>query len=488
MALTTVSDEALRRGARPRDLHRPVYHFLPAANWLNDPNGLIQWQGQYHLFYQYNPHGPFHGTIHWGHAVSEDLVHWTDWPVALAPSPDGPDADGCWSGCAVDNDGVPTLIYTGSRAGRGSPCVATSGDGLRTWQKYAGNPVIAGPPPGLAMVGFRDHAVWQEGATWYQVIGAGIAGRGGAALLYRSPDLLHWEYLGPLCTAAQLPAAALWTGSMWECPSFFALAGRHVLVLSVWHEERLHYSAALLGRYAAHTFVPETAQKLDYGDRYYYAPQTMLDDQGRRLIWAWIPEGRPEHAQRTAGWAGVMSLPRILALGQDDTLRVDFAPELAGLRGEHLNLKNVDLTPGMPDPLQDVDVYGAALEILLELEPAQTGQCVLEVLRSPDGTEVTRIIVDWERAQIEIDRRQASLEPQVETTGHRADIGVLTEDVFRLHLFVDHSVLELIANGRTAMTTRVYPTRSDSSGVALFATGDRTRVRTLDLWRLASIW
>jgi len=96
-----------------QDPHRPAFHFLPEKHWMNDPNGLIQWKGQYHMFYQYNPHGAFHGTIHWGHAISRDLVHWEHLPIALAPTPDGVDKDGCWSGCAVNNNGAPTLLYTG---------------------------------------------------------------------------------------------------------------------------------------------------------------------------------------------------------------------------------------------------------------------------------------------------------------------------------------------------------------------------------------
>src|SRR3954469_13247271 len=129
------------------DPHRPVYHFLPEANWLNDPNGVIQWKGLYHLFYQYNPNGPFWGTIHWGHAVGEDLVNWQHLPIALEPSPDGPDRDGCFSGCAVNNNGVATLIYTGLNGQDELPCVATStGELLITWEKYAGNPVIPSPP------------------------------------------------------------------------------------------------------------------------------------------------------------------------------------------------------------------------------------------------------------------------------------------------------------------------------------------------------
>ena len=127
------------------DPHRPRFHFLPAKNWMNDPNGLIQWQGQYHLFYQYNPNGAVHGTIHWGHAVSSDLIRWTDLPIALTPTPGGPDAAGCWSGCAVDNHGIPTLIYTGIRPQ--AQCIATSLDGLITWEKFSGNPVLKSPPP-----------------------------------------------------------------------------------------------------------------------------------------------------------------------------------------------------------------------------------------------------------------------------------------------------------------------------------------------------
>src|SRR5438270_8146407 len=125
------------------DHQRPKYHFLPAAHWMNDPNGPIFWKGKYHMFYQYNPHGAFWGTMHWGHAVSTDMIHWKHLPVALAPTPGGPDKDGVFSGCTVDNDGVPTIIYTGTKPE--VQCIATGNDELTTWKKYKGNPVIAGP-------------------------------------------------------------------------------------------------------------------------------------------------------------------------------------------------------------------------------------------------------------------------------------------------------------------------------------------------------
>ncbi|MFC6794885.1 glycoside hydrolase family 32 protein [Halobaculum halobium] len=208
------------------DHHRPAYHLSPPANWLNDPNGLIKHGGRYHVFYQYNPGGPFHDAIHWGHAVSDDLLRWEDESVALAPDPDGPDRDGCWSGCTVvDTDGTPTLLYTGGRGRDQLPCLATTDDhGLRSWEKHAGNPVIESAPAGLDVyetadwaAEFRDHCVWRENGVWYHLIGSGVVGDDGddaldnadalggdddpregdgAALLYRGESLDEWEYVG----------------------------------------------------------------------------------------------------------------------------------------------------------------------------------------------------------------------------------------------------------------------------------------------------
>ena len=126
------------------DRHRPSYHFLPPANWMNDPNGFIQWGSTYHLFYQYNPAAAVHDSIHWGHAASEDLVHWRHLPIALTPTPGGPDADGCWSGSAVDDNGTPTIIYTGASGQHQRACLATSSDDLQRIVKYVAPGVGAG--------------------------------------------------------------------------------------------------------------------------------------------------------------------------------------------------------------------------------------------------------------------------------------------------------------------------------------------------------
>src|ERR1700723_17847 len=195
---------------------RPQYHLLPAANWTNDPNGPIYWRGEYHMFYQYNPNGAYWGDMHWGHAISSDMVHWRHLPVALAPASGGPDSGGCFTGTALANGDEVVVLYTGvvsvpeneatSRNGanslRESQCLVTgTGKDLNVWSKYP-KPVIAAPPPGLDVVGFRDPAPWRQGDSWYMAVGSGIRDIGAVILLYRSTDLHHREYLHVLAHAS----------------------------------------------------------------------------------------------------------------------------------------------------------------------------------------------------------------------------------------------------------------------------------------------
>lgn len=468
------------------DRLRPAYHFLPPANWMNDPNGLIHWRGRYHLFYQYNPNGPFWGDMHWGHAASANLVDWEHLPIALAPTPGAADEDGCWSGCAIDDDGVPTLIYSGNRAGRQRTCLAVSHDDLLTWRKLPVNPVVAETPPGLDLVCFRDPYVWREQGMWYQAVGAGIRGVGGAALLYRSEDLRRWEYLHPLCVGDLARDDPLWTGGVWECPSFFPLGDAHVLLVSVWHEERLYYSAAMVGTYADLRFTPETFQKLDWGDQHFYAPQTLLDDQGRRLVWGWAQEGRSLDAQRSAGWAGVLSLPRVLTLGADRRVRSSPAPELRALRGAYTRHALAAPDPSTRDALPGL--HGDALELRAEFEPGAAAQVGLALRRAPDGSEETAIYYDARRRQVVIDRSRSSLAESAHRDVQAAPCAPDERGRVVLQIFLDRSVVEIFTPDGSCLTSRIYPTRPDSLGVDLLVRGGPAGAFTLDSWALRSIW
>ncbi len=315
----------------PETTFRPYYHFLPASNWINDPNGLIEWEGQYHLFYQANPEAPDFGRMVWGHAVSPDLVHWERRPVALRPDTPA-DQDGCWTGYAVDQDGIPTLVYTGRVGESEYVCRAISPDGLRTFIKPADNRLDILPPQGEKLAGFRDPYVWRESDGWYMVVGSGFAGKGGAALLYRSPDLIHWNYLGPL-----LASNSDRTGSMWECPNFFPLGDKHVLIVSA---SPLGYAHYFSGRYVNHRLIVEQEGVVDNGG-FLYAPQVFRDRSGRTILFGWVWEELSKEARLANGWAGMMSLPRQLSLGPDETLCGVPVAEVELLRGQ-------GDTPGRP--------------------------------------------------------------------------------------------------------------------------------------------
>ncbi len=454
------------------DPHRPRYHFLPVQNWMNDPNGLIYWKGQYHLFYQYNPNGAFWGTMHWGHAVSPDMIHWKHLPIALAPTPGGYDKDGVFSGCAVIWNGKPTIVYTATLPE--TQCLATSED-MITWKKYQGNPVIAGPPPGLKVAAFRDPCVWREGEDWMMAIGSGIEGGGGAVLLYQSKELTHWNYLHPL-----LLGELANDGPIWECPSFFKLGGKHVLLVSLDKQSKVMW---MTGSYKDRKFIPEKRGILDEGG-YYYAPQTMLDAAGRRVIFGWLPEGRTKESQKDAGWCGVQAIPRILTLRSDNSLGYAPIEGITKLRGKLATWRNIDVAGETQKILSGV--HGDSLEIMVELEP-DAAEFGVRLRASPDGAEETLVIVDQPGKRVNIDRRKSSLS---ETTDRDVK-GSLFDDggkAMRLRVLLDRSVVEVFANDSACVTSRIYPSKADSLGFDLFARGGGVRVKSLSVWEMRSIW
>ncbi len=446
------------------DPHRPIYHFLPPSQWMNDPNGVIQWQGQTHLFYQHHPDSPLWGPMHWGHAVSDDLVHWRDLPVALCPTPESPDSRGCWSGCMVDDGGVPTILYTGVRGEHHhiqTQCLVTGSADLLTWEKYVGNPVIAAPPDGKHSGRFRDPYVWREGDLWYMVLGMGQEDSPGKALLYRSHDLRAWEYLHPLLEG-YMPQH----GMMWECPNFLPLGDKHLLLVSIIGPTQVYY---FLGTYADQHFTPEREGVLDLNSSF-YAPLTLRDAQGRWLMFGWLREGRPDEALLKAGWAGVQALPRVLSLLPNGTIGMMPIPEIRKLRGQHFTSLEA--------------VQGQHLELNVEFPGHASDVHGIIVRRSPDGAEETRIGYEPAGEVLFIDRSLSSLDENVQRD--RATLAFIRakDEPLRLHIYLDASVIEVFANDRACLTSRVYPTRADSLGLATFGAVP-TQV---DVWEMRSIW
>lgn len=465
------------------DWHRPTYHFLPPSNWMNDPNGLIQWKGNYHLFYQYNPHGAFHATMHWGHAMSEDLVRWKHMPIALAPSPDGPDADGVFSGCAVNVNGVATLMYTGVHGGAQLPCIATSyDDDVSTWIKHPENPVISSPPSELETTIFRDHSVWKEDDTWYQVIGSGVEGVGGTAVVYRSVDFLNWEFVDSLVALDRVSDGVGKGATGWECPDFFEVDGHHVLVVSMWDHQALSVSY-FVGQYSDSKFVPEQEGIVDPGVSF-YAPQSFTDDIGRRIMFGWLRESRSVESQIDAGWSGVMSLPRVVSVLADGTLGTAPASEVEKLRGAHIHFSGHQLSDDQNLPLGQIS--GHAMEMAISLAPDVSGSVTLEVLKSCDGGEKTRIAYNADTQTLVIDTSESSLNQDINGDVFSLQDAGITGRPIDLRVFVDHSVIEVFLNDAKAISGRAYPTSAESVGVNVLADNGFDGVQGVDVWALDS--
>ena len=436
---------------------RPTFHITAEANWINDPNGPIYHDGEYHLFFQHNPYGDTWGNMSWGHVVSKDLVHWQHLPIALTPTPGSYDKDGIFSGCCVINDGVPTIIYTSVENGVQRQCIATSRDGMRTWTKHPANPVIDAPPV-ENVTGFRDPYVWEQDGAWYMALGTGIRGQGGAAFLYRSEDLESWEYLHLLDSGF---------GNMWECPNFFPIEDKHVLVVAPYNT--LQYA---IGSYKDDRFERQTAWRpLCLSDnRAFYASHTQLDAQGRRVVWGWIAgPGSAGHP-----WNGMITLPRVVTLGNDNRLAVAPLPELAQLRGAHVAFPDVQLEKDTPHVLENA--AGDAIEIDLTFNVGTSQAVGLDVLCSPDGEEKTRILFDNYALTLAAGDQKGSFQL------------LPGETQLRLQVYVDKSVVEVFANGRENIICRAYPARSDSKHVRLFSTGDHAEVPQVDVWQLDGIW
>jgi beta-fructofuranosidase len=486
----TNADARHPRAHLAQDPHLPAFHFTAPQGWLNDANGLCQWNGIFHLFYQYNPAAPVHSQIHWGHATSTDLVHWHDEPIALAPSP-GPDAEGCWSGVLVDDDGTPTLVYSGhapTRSRTQSCCIATGSPDLRSWTKLADNPVIDGPPSDLDVTEFRDHTVWRDNGRWHQAIGTGFVGNGGALLHFSSDDLRRWDYEGPLLTADRMPSGGPFAGTTWECPDIFTLPTSgdeqvHVAIFSAWDYGNTLYPLYATGHLSDGRFVPAAALRhLDLGLRHFYAPQSFTSGDGRRIQFGWAQEARPEQAILQAGWSGVMSLPRELTLSPDGRLSAVPACEVDALRigtGEHLPITEGATEPRTSGDQLDLEAIvmlppGGCLEVMVRATHDLAEGTAVRLTRATDGT--SQLLLDRSRSRGSSDTAGYDV---VELGG---GLPTAPDSAIQLRIVVDHSILEVFAAG-VPLTARIYPNGPEATRVRIAASGTGIG-GTISIWRM----
>lgn len=454
-----------------KDPRRPQFHLLPTHNWMNDPNGPIYFDGKYHMFFQYNPEAAIWGNMSWYHAISKDMLHWKNYGVAFTMTPGGADAAGCFSGSAIlaNHEGKLRVcaIYTGvvkdkdhetvrNEGLRESQCLAWSDDPmLMQWTKLP-KPVIPRPPDGLAITGFRDPSIWKQGDGYFLTIGSGIERVGGCTLLYQSKDLLNWEYLHPLVSGdwngvyTQNPVG---DGEMWECPDFFPLDGRHVLIYS--SMGKVFWESGTLNR-TTMRFESMKRGLLDLDA--FYAPKTQLDAHGRRILWGWIPERRSQAEMIEAGWSGMMSLPRVLSLDRDGVLRMTVLPDATNLRGETIEDKEAESTS------------------LLVISDA-TGEFLCTGKRDAD---MKLSILSGSVAFVEAEYSSKQHAWVVE--GKR--IILQASDTPKVHGFVDGSVIEVILSERVGYTKRFYYPGASAPDITIRVGGTS---HTLNAWKISPI-
>ncbi|NIK78577.1 fructan beta-fructosidase [Paenibacillus castaneae] len=481
--------------------YRPQFHFTPAAHWMNDPNGMVYFEGEYHLFYQYYPGGTTWGPMHWGHAVSRDLIHWEHLPVALEPDENGfifsgsavvdwNDRSGFFSGGA----GLVAIFthhktYPDSEKTKQCQSIAYSKDKGRTWIKYEGNPVLTEEQ----IVDFRDPKVfWHEKSKqWVMVLAAGDHIR-----FYSSFNLKEWVFTG------EFGAAEGSHDGVWECPDLFELPvngqteqKKWVLIVSIGDNSacpegsRTQY---FVGDFNGRTFTNEntadTVLWVDHG-RDNYAGVSWSDipnSDGRRLLMGWMSNWKYANMTPTETWRSAMTIPRVLSLHTDEAgIRLKQQPvqELQSLRQAKLFQEEIPLASEQPI---STNMTAYQLEIKVEFEIGDAEQLGLKLNASAE--EATLVGYDTRTQSLFIDRTKSGksdFHPQF-ACKHEASLQPENGRI-QMQLFVDWSSVEVFANdGKVVMSDLIFPVSSNGF-LEVFAAGGAARIVSLEVYELSSI-
>lgn len=452
-----VKDYILPERTSENLLWRPKYHFTPPSGWMNDPNGLIYFKGWYHLFYQYNPYHCNWDSMHWGHAVSKDMVHWKDLPMALTPdqSYDNHPEGGCFSGSAVEKDGRLYLFYTGSIKKEGTTvqtqCMAFSDDGVH-FTKYENNPVIAAPPKG-ASGEFRDPKVFSHNQHWYMVVGGTVGDSEGdgncRVFFYESENLVDWTYKGVLLESNGK------YGSMIECPDFFPLGDKWVLTCSPMNHPQNIKALYCIGTmdFENGSFQVEEVGNIDEGFDY-YAPQSFVDKNGKRVMiawqneWLWMPWCENWGPTSSENWRGALSVPRVATI-ENHQLHLYPVEEL---RNAFETTKKVEKLKVSTDRLYlDTDHANSYL-VKMVLKREEIKSKVVELTVLGHESEGTVISLDLVGNVLTLEKRYASERGSV-----HCNMGTLGNEIEVL-VMVDNSCVEAyVDRGAHCITNNVYP-------------------------------
>ncbi|ARV47204.1 levanase [Bacillus subtilis] len=480
--------------------YRPQYHFTPEANWMNDPNGMVYYAGEYHLFYQYHPYGMQWGPMHWGHAVSKDLVTWKHLPVALYPDEKGT----IFSGSAVvdrnNTSGFQTgeekplvAIYTQDREGHQVQSIAYSNDKGRTWTKYAGNPVI--PNPGKK--DFRDPKVfWYEKENkWVMLLAAGDR-----ILIYTSKNLKEWTY------ASEFGQGQGSHGGVWECPDLFELPVDGNPNQKKWVMQVSVGNGAVSGGSGMQYFVGDfdgthfknenPSDKVlwtDYGKDFYAAVSwsDIPSSDGRRLWLGWMSNWQYANDVPTSPWRSAASIPRELKLKTlTGGVRVVQTPvkELQTIRGTSKKWKNQTISPASQNVLAGLSGDAYELHAEFQVSPGSAPEFGFKVRTGEN--QFTKVGYDRKNTKLFVDRSESgnvTFNPTFNTGIQTAPLKPVNGNI-KMRIFVDRSSVEVFGNdGQQVITDIILPDRS-SKGLELYAVNGGVKLKSLTIYPLKKVW
>lgn len=438
---------------------RHKYHLMPEIGWMNDPNGFSVFNDEYHLFYQYYPYDVKWGPMYWGHAKSRDLIKWEYAPVALAPDKSY-DISGCFSGSAIQVEDKHVLMYTGhvdnEQGVRQVQCIAV-GDGTK-YRKIKNNPVIATDeiPDESNISDFRDPKIWYKDGNFYSVMGSRHSDESGKVLMYKSANLIKWNYIGTLDFSRHE------IGGMWECPDVFNLDNKDVFILSPQdYNEFGHRSVYSIGGldYNTGKFTGNEYKQIDYGLDF-YAPQTTISPDGRRIMVAWMQAWHRNIPSDKFGWVGAMILPRELKVINNKLYQYP-VKELNKYRKNPIEYKNISLNG---HKIFD-GIEGKTIELKLNVEFKEGNEFSLKIMKS-EGEE-TLIKYDKTKRLLIFDRSNSTKTikgPNVIQTNID-----LKDNTLSLNIFMDVYSVEIFAqNGEKTMTSTVY-SELESTGIEFFS-------------------
>lgn len=373
--------------------------------------------------------------------------------------------------CFINKDGVPTICY--HQVGQGNAMAVALDDDLNEWKKLDTNPITPKTQEGDEHHGkYRswDPFGWLDGDTYYAIFG------GERPAVVKTPTLGgEWQYVGDLF-AHGVEGVSL--DEDVSCPDLFKLGGKDVL-LAISHRLGSRY---YVGEWKDEQFYPESHAQMSWVDNSFFAPESLVDDRGRRIMWAWLLDAPELGVRSEYGWSGTMSLPRVLSLGEDGQLRMDVPEEIEALRYGAFERESFALQPGT-DMLID-GIGGNSFELSIEMESDEASEYGVKVRVSPDGQEETSVFYDAVEGKLKVDTRKSGPDGTPRAV-EAAPFELKEGERLELRVFVDKSVVEVFANGRQAIARRIYPSRPDSMGVSLFSTGGAIRVHTLEAWNLA---